>query len=138
MALGDEYTNVGVGTSVVTFRAPFGFKIAEAPSISVSKPGVVGITSVDVLYCSRNSDPSVAVAWTSLYANNQVANIDVGGYSSEDDSAFAYTTADNTAGNVNPNLIINRNDRVRFDIVGVSTASQGLKAIVYYSKFKGG
>jgi hypothetical protein len=136
VALGDEFTNVGVGTSVVTFRAPFAFKITEAPSISVSQPGIVGITSVNVLYNARFANPAVAAGWTSLYANNAVANIPVGGYSSEDNKSFNYTLADNSGSN--PELIINRNDKIRFDIVGVSTGTKGLKAIIYYSKFQGG
>ena len=136
VALGDEFTNIGIGTSVVTFRAPFAFKITEAPSIAVSQPGVIGITSVNVLYNARFANPAVAAGWTSLYANNAVANIATGGYSSEDNKSFNYTLADNSGSN--PELIINRNDKIRFDIVGVSTGSKGLKAIVYYSKFQGG
>ena len=140
VALSDEFTNVGVGTSVVTFRAPFAFKIAEAPTISVSDDGFIGVTEVDVLYNARLANPAVAAGWTSLYSSGgglgNVANIDVGGFSSEDDNNYAYSIADNSGSN--PDLIINRNDKIRFDVVGVSTGSKGLKAIIYYSKFKGG
>ena len=137
VALGDEFTNIGIGTSVVMFRVPFKCRITEPPTIQLSSPATVGVTSVDVLYNARFASVTSGVAWTSLFQTNaQVANIAVGQYDSFDGFQTLPVLNDNTGVKLNtfPGQILNRNDKIRFDIIGIGTPGKGLKATIYYSR----
>jgi hypothetical protein len=139
VALGDEFTNIGIGTSVVTFRAPFNFRLTEPPTISLSQPATVGITTVDMLYQARLFN-TIGVGWTSLFSSAtpwQKASIAVGGYDSYDSPAPGTTPTLNTTTGVvlsSGTPVINRNDKIRFDITGIGTNGKGLKATIYYSR----
>ena len=70
------------------FRVPFKCQIPEVPTIQLSTPATVGITSVDVRYQASGLAYNVGTGWTSFFNSaNQVANIAVNNM--ESSSGFA-------------------------------------------------
>ena len=135
VALSDEISNVGIGTSVVTFRMPFKCNIPENPRIQVSRkadPGF-GTVEVDILYkCGNINDPvglgnpQIGAGWTSFFTPETNRCQIVEG---------AYSGIGTLSGSI-LNDVINSDDLIRFDINGIGTGARGLKGIIYYSRLE--
>ena len=112
--LSDETSNIGTGTSVIAFRAPFPMRIVSIPRANVSTAATQGLVTVDVL-----------VNGTTILGANKLT-IDVNEKTSTT-AATATTLASNPTNIADDSLI-------QFDITGIGTGAKGLKVNLLYYK----
>jgi hypothetical protein len=112
--LSDETSNIGIGTSVIAFRAPFPMRIVSIPRANVSTAATQGRVVVDV-----------KVAGTTILGANKIG-IDT-------NATTSTTAAVQTTLATNPTTIAD-DALMTFDITGIGTGAKGLKVNLYYYK----
>ena len=112
--LSDETSNIGIGTSVIAFRAPFPMRIVSIPRANVSTAATQGRVVVDV-----------KVAGTTILGANKIG-IDT-------NATTSTTAAVQTTLAANPTTIAD-DALMTFDITGIGTGAKGLKVNLYYYK----
>jgi len=114
VSLSDETSNIGIGTSVIAFRAPFPMRIVSIPRANVSTAATQGRVVVDV-----------KVAGTTILGANKIG-IDT-------NATTSTTAAVQTTLAANPTTIAD-DALMTFDITGIGTGAKGLKVNLYYYK----